>query len=407
MTTPDAPTAAASRIAALDVLRGFAVLAIFAVNIKAMLAPFPMYMNASLWPESERWIAGALAFLIEDKWRTIFTALFGAGLVLIAEKIEAKGANPAARLRTRLSWLLVFGLLHAVFMWIGDILTLYALMGFVAMLFWRKSPRALWVWAAGIGLIAAAWMSAFMGSITFMPPEEAVDLRAELWGDDPAYIAEQIAIYSGPVLGQIAARASEMPEFIFMYALLGGFGAITVAVMLAGMALWKSGFLRGDWSMARYAMIAVLGLGVAYGLDYWRWSTLENSAWAFEPWLYFSFPNILNGWFGGLGYSALIILLVKLGAPLGAFAAAGRMAFSNYIASTAIGTSIAYWFSLYGALSLADMAVIVVISWVAMLIWSPIWLASFRYGPLEWLWRSLTYGRIQPLRRSKGELAPV
>ncbi len=402
MSTPDSPVAQTNRYATLDVLRGFAVMAIFIVNIKAMVQPFPFYMNATLWPgEYDKAIAGVLAFVIDDKWRTIFTALFGAGIVLIAEKTLASGGDPKQRLRRRLAWLLVFGLIHLIGMWMGDILTLYALAGFVAMLFWRKPARSLWVWAFWVGIIATIWMSLLMYGLTFAPPEDSADMRAQMWGEDPEYIAEQLALYGGPFWGHVLERAKEAPLFIGFYVVFGGFGALTVAIMLAGMALWKTGYLRAEWTASSYTIIAIVGLAIAYGLDAVRWLSLERSDWAFEIFLYFTGPNVLNGLAGAMGYSALILLLCKVGLRFSPVAAVGRMAFSNYIACTLIGTTLAasHGFGRFGELSLQQLMYVVLATWAAMLIWSPLWLARFRFGPLEWLWRSLSYGRAQPFVR--------
>lgn len=404
----DVPVQPGDRVVAMDVLRGFAVLAIFAVNIKGMVQPFGFYMNPTIWPGAFDQTLGVVQmFLIDDKWRTIFAGLFGAGLVLIAEKAQAAGGAGApgmpgrlfGHLFGRLFWLLVFGLVHLIGMWVGDILTLYAVTGFVALLFWQKDAKALWTHAFWWGLAGTVVFSAVMGSIVLgltYAPEDMGDVVGELWGTDAAYNDERIALFLGPVTGPIADRAIEGPVFV-----LGGWamgmGPIVLATMLAGMALWKQGYLRGAWSVRAYAITAVVGLCLAYGLDAWRVVSFVGSDWAFETYLLFTGPNVLNGFAGAMGYSALIMLAVKLGVRFAPVAAVGRMAFTSYIACTLVGTTLAggHGFGLYGAMTLAQSMGVVIATWIGLLIICPLWLRWFRFGPLEWLWRSLTYGRVQ------------
>ena len=158
--TMDAPVQAENRIDYMDVLRGFAVMAIFAVNIKVMFQPYPFYMNPTLWSgPNDGEIATILAYVIDHKWRTIFTALFGAGLVLVFDKAEAAGGNGMARLKSRLTWLLVFGLIHLFAIWYGDILTYYAVAGFIALMFIRKDAAAQFKWALLFLAIGFGWMA--------------------------------------------------------------------------------------------------------------------------------------------------------------------------------------------------------------------------------------------------------
>ena len=159
--TATGPVTSDERIGYLDILRGFAVMAIFVVNIKAMTMPFPYYMNPSAWAsETDRAIAIAQKFLIDDKWRTIFTALYGAGLAMIAERLAERGQGLRI-LWARNAWLLVFGLIHLLLIWQGDILTFYALAGFLAVLFVRMGTVKLYVSGAILLALGWLWMSFF------------------------------------------------------------------------------------------------------------------------------------------------------------------------------------------------------------------------------------------------------
>ncbi|MEO1251354.1 MAG: DUF418 domain-containing protein [Pseudomonadota bacterium] len=401
MSTIDAPVGERERLDYLDILRGFAVLAIFVVNIKAMFQPFAFYSNATLWAgEYDVTIAAIQAFLVEDKWRTIFTALFGAGLALIAEKAAARGHDSLGLLSRRLFFLLIFGLMHLLLMWMGDILTIYALTGFLAMWFRNAAAKSLRRWFIGCLVVAFLWTGAFA-----ILPAEIPEIRAEvepmLWGTDPAYLEKSTSEMLAGVGEQIATRVGMAGEFIAMYFLAGGFWLQTLGIMLAGMWAYRTGYLTGKLPLSAYAKAAIIGALIAVGLDTTRWLTLNAQGWTFDAYSWTQPLNMLDGYAGAVAWSGIVGVLVKLGWRARAFAATGRMAFTNYIACTLIGTTLAngHGFGLFGAPTNLQLMGVVLATWLAVLIWSPLWLARFRFGPLEWLWRSLTYGRVQPFQR--------
>ena len=177
--------------------------------------------------------------------------------------------------------------------------------------------------------------------------------------------------------------------------------------MLLGMALYKSGFLSASWSYARYGVLAVVGLGAGYYLC--NASTQELLAGEFSPQALangnaYMYPGSLIMSFG---YASAVMLLAKIGAfslIIKLFAATGRMAFTNYLSQTVIMTFIfvgAPGLGLYGTVDRVDQAKLVLLVWALQLAWSPIWLSLFRFGPMEWAWRSLTYGKAQPLLKGK------
>lgn len=397
----DAPVGERERLDYLDILRGLAVLAIFVVNIKAMLAPFPYYMNATLWPgEFDMTVAAVQAFLVEDKWRTIFTALFGAGLALIAERSAARGAGSLGLLSRRLFFLLVFGLFHLVCIWGGDILFAYAASGFLAMWFRRASAKTLMRWSIGCLAIAMVWNTAFSIAPAAIP-EVRAEIEPILWGSDPVALQTEFEKMLGGVGDQLNARLSSAKEYILMYFLAGGFWLTTLGVMLAGMWGYRTGFLIGRASSRTYVLAAIGGLGTAAVLDAIRWTVINQYDWDFAAFSYAQILNQLDGFAGAIGYAGLVGWLVRSGWTPKAVTATGRMAFTNYIACSLIGTTIAngHGFGLFGSLTNLQLMLIVFAVWAAILIWSPLWLARFRFGPLEWLWRSLTYGKLQTFRK--------
>lgn len=400
----DAPVAAAARFEYLDVLRGFAVMAIFVVNIKGMVMPFSYYINPALWgSDVATHIATLQKFVIDDKWRTIFTALYGAGLVMIAEKSEARGGDAGGRLVKRNLWLIFFGLIHLLFIWVGDILFAYGATGLLAMLFRRMGQAKLFVVGGLILVLGFLWTSLFTVAPVFME-EFRVEMEPLLWGSDPAAIEEEIAAMRGGIADQHLARLTGGLAYILFY-VFGGMAALTLGIMLMGMGLFKAGLLRGAWGVKTSLVVAVIGLGGAWTLDALQVQYFHDNGANFTAYSFAAPVGIIDGLLGALGYAALVSALLGAGVRFGPVAAVGRMAFTNYIACSLIGTTLAgghaWGFGLFGEATLPQLMGVVGITFVAMLIWSPLWLAIFRFGPLEWVWRSLSYQKIQPLFKAR------
>lgn len=402
MTVVNTPTNESDRLDFLDVLRGFAVLAIFVVNIKAMAMPFAYYANASLWTgDYDMTIAALQAFLVEDKWRTIFTALFGAGLTLFAERAAARGVSDTSLMVRRLFFLALFGLFHLLLIWFGDILFAYAMAGFLAMWFRNAKARSLLWLSIGFLVVGFLWTSLFNIS-----PAMISEVRAEVepifWGSDADILQQENAAFLGGVADHIAWRLNGSGEYILIYFLAGGHLLETLGIMLAGMWAYRIGFFSLRFGPSVYLFTAVAGFAIAFGFDVMRWGLLTDNNWDFAAYSWGQPLNHLDGYFGAIGYAALVGLFVRLGVAPRAFAAAGRMAFTNYIACSLIGTTLFYGhgLGLFGALTNLQLMGVVFATWISILIWSPLWLAKFRFGPLEWLWRSLTYGRLQPLQKA-------
>lgn len=397
----NAPVSQQSRLAFLDVLRGLAVLAIFAVNIKAMIAPFPYYNNPTLWTGAfDMEVAALQAFLIDDKWRTIFTMLFGAGIALIATRARDRGANSLGLLSRRLFFLGVFGMIHLLLIWDGDILFTYAAAGFLAIWFRHLSAKLLMRWCIALFAVAFVWTAVFDMGPAFIP-EVRAEIEPFLWGTDPVWLEGERATMLGGVADHIENRLIAAQDYLLLYFLAGGHWLDTLVIMLAGMWAYRIGFFSTALSAKTYRRAAIIGLGLAFVLDVARWSMLSASGWDFGVGSLSQILNRADGYAGAVGYAGLVGLAVKSGWAPRALAATGQMAFTNYIACSLTGTTLAYGhgFSLFGSLTNLQLMGIVVASWLAILIWSPLWLSRFRFGPLEWLWRSLTYGKAQPFFR--------
>lgn len=407
-------TAPDDRIATLDIIRGVAVMGILTMNIVAFAMPETAYLNPRAYGGDQ----GADLFvylfnfvLFDGKMRGLFSFLFGASALLVIER--ARGASAARVHYARMFWLLVFGLLHLYLLWWGDILHHYALVGLILFLFRDWQPRALIT--TGIALMVA--QSIFMLGLPYSinraeaaihAPHPSANARAhhqdyeDSFGiPSPKAIADDLAVHRGDYAGTVAARLVDQAEVPF--AELIYVGMETLAFMLFGMALLKNGMLRGEWPVAAYRRWVLIGFGIgipAYlGL---AWYLVAAHFSAFSVALaVIALPTSLRPLMI-MGWASLIILATRGGGPMVArIGAAGRMAFTNYLATTILCVALFDGFGagLYGELSRAQLYAVVPGVWLLILAWSKPWLARFRYGPFEWLWRSLARGKVAPMRK--------
>jgi uncharacterized protein len=402
------------RIATLDTVRGIAVMGILAMNIVAFAMPFAAYMNPSAYggdtgTNLASWLFSTV--LIDGKMRGLFSILFGASTLLVIQKAEAAGRGGAGAHYRRMIFLLIFGLIHFYFIWFGDILSLYAMCGMIIYAFRNLSPKALTRWALGFFAISFLLFSAFALSAAadHSPANEArKQIEMETGASSPR-IQDELEIYRGPYSGQVELRLIEETAFPFQGFI--AFGWETIGLMLVGMALFKTGYLTGAWEPARYRRWAAwcFGLGIpgAAALAAMEINSGFDAAIVFGSAVAWSMPfDVLLA----MGWAALVILWVKRGGmrPLrDRVAAAGRMAFTNYLMTSIVMTAIFYGYGLglFGDLNRFSLWLPVVGMWALMLAWSKPWLERHHYGPLEWLWRSLSRGSMQPMRKGAAAAA--
>jgi uncharacterized protein len=337
------------------------------------------------------------------KFMAIFSMLFGAGMVLMAERIEARGHRAARLHYRRMLWLILFGLLHAHLLWYGDILYTYGMCGLLVFLFRRLRPP----WLLILGILALAVASAifvlFGWSMQFWPPEAMEDFSRD-WAPPPEEVDRELAIYRGGWLEQMPHRAQEavgIQTMIFLIFLSWRAGGL----MLIGMGLYKLGVFAARKSAAFYATL--VAAGVLAGIPIILLGVRRNLAAEWDP-SYSFFLGIQFNYWGSLlvalGWVGLVMLICR--APAAApwtrpLAATGRMALTNYLLQSVLCTLLFYGhgLGLYGRVERVGQAGIVVAVWIVQLILSPLWLRRFRFGPMEWLWRTLTYLKPQPMRR--------
>lgn len=398
--TEPTPAADGERVVSLDFIRGIAVMGIVWANLIAFGQPFLAYS----WPggfatppqSSDGMLWAAQLVLIDGKMRGLFTLLFGAGLALFAERSQRSGKGPWLQMR-RLAWLFLFGLAHFYLLWRGDILTVYAVCGLVSLAAMHWPPVVQLASGLAAYCAGALWNTLVYGLFWRSgadlagPPSERADA------------AREIAItQSGRYLDYLAHGAIEH-RWNWWDGIVGT-APETIPLILLGAALYRFGLFDRGVSARTAKRWGWAGVGIGSAV------TLALALWALKGGL--SYPKALFVTQGPqalarlpviLGLAALLALWVRTpgGAPRDRVVATGRMAFSNYV-----GTSLVLLFvfqppglRLFGELERVQLYLVALAVCAVMLAWSRPWLAHFRYGPLEWLWRCLTYGKVFALRR--------
>jgi uncharacterized protein len=405
------------RIATLDIVRGIAVMGILAMNIVAFAMPMAAYMNPLAYGSEATIDFAVYAFnfvLIDGKMRGLFSFLFGASMLLVIQRAEAKGESAAAVHYRRMLVLLLFGAIHFYLIWFGDILFGYATIGMVAFFFRKKEPKALIIIGIGLVLLQLLMMLGMAAQVRDLAPQVAQPgASAEVlrqWNEMTAWVRvpstaeinEQMGLILGPWTGVAQSQLTKHTLDPLFFSIM--FGPETLAYMLFGMAALKSGFLTGKWTDAEYRRAAIRGYAIS--LPFYLllvWLIFRANFGVLALMTYAMVATVLVRPFMIPAVAALVILLTRKGGWVTQrIAAAGRAAFTNYLGTSIIMTAVFYgWgFGQFGELGRAQLWLVVIGMWMVMLAWSKPWLERFEYGPLEWLWRSLARGSLQPMRKA-------
>jgi uncharacterized protein len=427
-----APVTNRERIVSIDTLRGVALLGILLINIVAFGLPesafsFPINAGGHTGLNLAFWYANQIFF--EDKMRALFSMLFGAGVLLLTQRAEERGGIRARGIYYRRTlWLVVFGLLHAYFIWIGDILYFYGVVGL--MLFPLRKLRPSVLLAAG-----ALVLMIFFGITTLIhydqirtrdqalaadrliaaggqPTEEQRAAQKE-WEEeskeikpDPAELAEEIKRHRGGYWELFKWRIKEVlaVQAILLLPFVSFVFLDSPGMMLIGMAMLKLRIITAERDRKFYLLMILLGYGIGGTINaitgyYFARSGFDLGKESLA-WLLASEPGRLLVAGGHIG---LVMLIVKSGwlkRLTSRLAAVGQMTLTCYLATSLICTTIfeGYGFGLFARLQRYQLLYVVFSVWLFLLIASPIWLRHFRFGPMEWVWRSLTYWRKQPMK---------
>jgi uncharacterized protein len=395
MTTPTTaaraaltPVAQAERIQLLDILRGFAIFGILVVNIPGFATPvfLPGYVPLAPVASHDDLTARIVTLLFEGKFYTIFALLFGLGFSVQLSRAAAKGTDFRGLYARRLGVLLGIGLLHALLLWSGDILRLYALLGFVLLACRGWSNRAL---LAG----AATLYAASIGLLVVIGGPQG-DMSGDVFGMDLVAMAR--LAYGGSALDTLQFQAIMLPLSFLAIAVLQGLSVL--GLFMLGLLLGRAGVFE-RLGEHRATLQRVLGVGLVAGLP------LSGLLLSSDPLLAsvgfaVGAPVLGAAYISALALAGLSEAGERALAPL---AAVGRMALSNYVLQSVVCALIfnGYglgWYEQVGAASLMAVALLVYLLQIPFSMW---WLARFRFGPIEWLWRSLTYGQAQPFVRQQ------
>jgi uncharacterized protein len=438
------PVTQRERISSLDTLRGFALLGILVMNVTTFAMPGVFDFNPTAIGDIGRLnlITWAVRFVLFDgKMRAVFSMLFGAGVILLTSRLEKRGeASRAADIFTRRNmWLTLFGVLHGYFLWVGDILYFYGITALLFLYPCRKlKARTLLIAGTTAFLVAAVYHGVRFEQRRHLAQRAAVASSAEAPGQtlsedqkddvkawqvvfsrthpDQKALEKEIAEMRGGYFSVIKhyaplisdAQSNQYYRFSFCDAL---------GMMLIGMGLLRLGFLSAQLPYRAYAWTAVIGYAIALPL---------GALCAFEVWKRNFHPIAIIEWeflpydiqrLGvAIANASVVLMIVKAGAlkwitrPL---AAVGQTALSNYLGTSLICTLLfnGYGLGLFAKLQFYQLFFVVAGVWFFNLTASTLWLKYFRFGPMEWLWRSLTYWKPQPILRehaqAPAEIAPA
>ena len=398
------PIQAHKRVQLVDELRGLAVLGMLLVNIPVFGLPYLAFADPSfleVFEEIDRALFNLTSVVLEGSMRAIFCVLFGVGVLLQIERAtEAEPFSCVSKLhRRRMGWLLLFGMIDAYLLqWFGDILFLYGLVGLLLPVFRNMTPaRLLLIACLIISLLAA--QNLLFGELNSAP--ENFTIQTGLTGEDAQQTPASAAKLE--VEARSAGYASAWPMSA-LYALVAQISYLgrgfwdALALMLIGMAIYKSYSCGFTVSAKRCALISLVGFVIALPVNCWELWTSEKSgmpALVLSLWTYDLGRIAL-----ATGYVGLFMLMNKrnfLRRTRELLATTGRMALTNYMMQSAICLVIFVQLGFFGKLRIHELCLAAVAIWVFQVSFSAIWLSCFRFGPLEWLLRSLSYKKRQPM----------
>jgi uncharacterized protein len=398
------------------------------MNIYGFAMSFAAYSNPLAYGGTEWYNLGTWYFthmFFDQKFLPIFSMLFGAGLVMMAGRAEAKGVKYAGTWYRRNFWLMVLGAAHAYLLWFGDILFSYAVIGMLIYPLRNRKPRTLIIVACVfwlVGLLFSASGGVYMSKLQASSAEivEMQEAGEELADEQAATLEEweAMSVFLGPPevavqkdlegykKGYAEIVVHRTPVVIMMQTSALSFLVWRVGgLMILGMALMKLGVLSGERSQSSYKKLMLAAYGIGFPIV--LFSAYDLAAHQFDAMYMFSLGgmwNYVGSILVSLGHISLFMMLINGGAfanLMQRFAALGRMALTNYLMHSVILTTVFYGYGLglYGAIPrFWQMAFVIGV--VAFQLWfSPLWLAKYRFGPVEWLWRSLTYWKRQSMRR--------
>lgn len=422
------PVAEKERMASLDIMRGFVLCGILIMNINGF-GLYEAYMDPTIMGgftglNKVTWVVTSMFF--EGTMRALFSLLFGVGMFIFLERLEAKGAGIKAAdiYFRRLMWLLLFGIIHGyLFLWPGEILFDYAIMGFLVYSFRKLPPKKLLASASILLLIGTTWnyfdyrhaqnLVNDVRQIEILKTDN-LPLPDSLKGSDkewsaylekrsPESIAEFVKTHNQgyfTVLGLMAPINMQYESYFFYR-----YNAWDIlSMMLIGIALFKLGILSAKADPKVYLLMVGVGYGIGFTVNYHEVKHILSENFSYLSFYYAGITYDLGRVSVAMGHVGTIMLFAQskpIGWLMRKIAAIGQMALTNYFMHSLICMFIftGLGWGLFGKLQRFELLYVVFFIWMFQLIISPIWLKYFQFGPLEWLWRNLSYQKIHPFKR--------
>ncbi|KQQ74669.1 hypothetical protein ASF73_09765 [Xanthomonas sp. Leaf131] len=405
------PIAATERIVVLDVLRGFALLGILLMNIEAFVGPLDLAFTGvdPHWHGIDRVADALVYFFVQGKFYTLFALLFGMGFAVMAQRAEQAGRGFFGMYLRRTAGLLAIGLVHALLLWSGDILVTYALLALL-LLTARSIPTVTLPWVAALVYCCAPGLMLLYGvagTLTQADPTAAVEWKAAMADAAQQALAnvqaQRAAYGSGTYLQATLQRWHDLQEAMTGLSING---PAMLGMFLLGSWFVRSGAIAAParfprlFQALRYGVLP-LGLGVmlvSYALEPWmdpaRLDLRVSGAYAL---------SLIAGPLMSLGYAAWV---VRFAPRLAWLAPAGRMALSNYLLQSLLCTWVFYGYGLgyFEQLPRMWQLPFALGLFALQIVLSQLWLRWFRFGPMEWVWRSVTYLRVPPMRRDSARV---
>lgn len=370
----------------MDAMRGFAIFGIFMVNIQFMAMPFEWAADAHYSEGPDVWAWAVTRTLFESNFVAIFSMLFGAGLILQMNSAESKGVSFAPLYLRRLAVLMIMGLLHGTLLFEGDILLLYSAVGLVLFLCRRLKAKKLLIIGC-IPLFIAVLGAFFLDGIDMQNSEKEIQ--------------EQLRVHTEGTTAELLGHRSIGFAFWMIYSSLW-FNWRVLSMLFLGAALFKLGFFeerRAGWHKRAALLGLTLGLGMEALTTWAAWSDLSGVLSGLTASLHeLSSLGLALGYMGGI---ALLVHSNTLSWLTRGVSAVGRASLSNYILQSVVANLLFTFIGLawFGERTRWELMGIVCVTYTAQILISMIWLRFFQMGPLEWIWRSVTYLRRQPFSR--------
>lgn len=375
------------------------------MNIQSYSMPGSAYLNPTSFESLESnhlWVWLLSHVFANHKFIAIFSMLFGASIIMISSKAKKEQLRSGNLQSRRFVSLLGLGVLHAYMLWSGDILVAYAICGFLMYYFRTKKTKVLF--RTGVIFLAiGSAISLILGySAPFWEPGQFEALRDRIWSPDSASIMEEINTYRSNWERQMLMRVPSAFELETQVFVTDTFWRVS-GLMLLGMGFYKKRVFSNKQTKKYYRKMVIYGIGFGLPLVVMGVLLDFHYDWDFQKsFFYFSQLNYWGSIFMAISYIGITMLLVKAytrSKLTKILAQVGRMALSNYLLQSIVCSFIFYGhgFGLFGDLDRSAQVFMVLAIWIFLIVFSVIWLKFFRYGPFEWLWRSLSYGKIQPL----------